>query len=76
MNKKVFATAALKEQVFPGGNYSLKTRKQKSNSKIVRNDTYREVHAVELVDEGFHPGFILFVDWFVHLKTEDHMIIN
>lgn len=33
------------------------------------NSTHREVHAVELVDEGFHPGFILFVDWFVHLKN-------
>lgn len=29
--------------------------------------TYREVHIIELTDEGFHPEFILFVDWFVHL---------
>lgn len=32
------------------------------------NNIYREVHAAELADEGFHPGIILFVDWFVHLK--------
>lgn len=35
-----------------------------------RSSTYREVHTVELVDERFHPGFILFVDWFVHLKQQ------
>lgn len=39
-----------------------------SNNKTLENGTYREVHVVELVDEGLHPGFILFVDWFVHLK--------
>lgn len=36
------------------------------NSK--KHSTYGKVHVVELIDEGFHPGFILFVDWFVHLK--------
>lgn len=33
----------------------------------LQQSTYREVHIVELTDEGFHPEFILFVDWFVHL---------
>lgn len=47
-----------------------------SNSKTIGNSTYREVHVVELVDEGFHPGFILFVDWFVHLKHGRQKIIN
>lgn len=41
---------------------------KESDRETMGNSTYREVHAVELVDEGFHPGFILFVDWFVHLK--------
>lgn len=35
----------------------------------MRIGTYREVQAAELVDERFHPGFILFVDWSVNLET-------
>lgn len=51
--------------------YSLKIPTLKinnCNSKTVRHSTHRKAHVVELIDEGFHPGIILFVDWFVHLK--------
>lgn len=61
---------SIRYRIHPGGNYTAisKLRIVKYSNKTLENGTYREVHVVELVDEGLHPGFILFVDWFVHLK--------
>lgn len=42
----------------------------KANNKAFVNSTYREVHVVELIDERLHPGFVLFVGLFVHLKHD------
>lgn len=42
----------------------------KANNKTFINSTYREVHVVELIDERLHPGLILFVGLFVHLKHD------
>lgn len=42
----------------------------KANNKTFVNSTYREVHVVKLIDERLHPGLILFVGLFVHLKHD------
>lgn len=45
-------------------------------NKTFVNSTHREVHVVELTDERLHPGLILFVGLFVHLKHDSQKKTN